>query len=147
MTNVYTIGFTQKKAVNFFETIQKNNVELVIDIRLNNTSQLAGFAKYPDIEFFLNKINGVRYIHDKKFAPDEATLKRYKKGLIKWDEYIVEFEQTMYQREILEHIKAQYYMENSICLLCSEASHDKCHRSLVAEKFKKVFNDIVIINL
>lgn len=147
MTNVYTIGFTQKNAIKFFESLKENNIELVIDIRLNNTSQLAGFAKYPDIEFFLNKITNIRYIHDKNFAPEEYTLKRYKKGDIEWKEYVVEFEQTMLNRKILDHIKEQYDKEDNICLLCSENSHIKCHRSLVAEKFKDVFNDIVIINL
>ncbi len=147
MTKVYTIGFTQKSAMSFFESLKKNNIELVIDIRLNNTSQLAGFAKYPDIEFFLNKITDIRYIHDKTFAPEEYTLKRYKKGDIEWEEYVVEFEQTMINRKILDYIKEQYNIGNNICLLCSEASHVKCHRSLVAEKFKDVFNDIVIINL
>lgn len=145
--NIYTIGFTKKNAEQFFGLLETNNINLVLDIRLNNTSQLAGFAKYPDIKYFLKRISDIEYIHDQMFSPEDNTLKKYKKSEINWDEYKLEFEDTMNGREITNHIKTNYGKYNNICLLCSESSANQCHRTLVAEKFKKVFQDLTIINL
>lgn len=78
MDKIYTIGFTQKDANYFFETLKPNDIGLVLDIRLNNSSQLSGFSKYPDIKYFLKKLCTIDYIHDTKFSPTESTLKRYK---------------------------------------------------------------------
>lgn len=144
---IYTIGFTKKKAEYFFELLADKNIETVIDIRLNNTSQLAAFAKYPDIEFFLEKINHIKYIHDVKFSPDERTLKRYKKKEITWDQYVVEFAETMKNRRIDDYIKKNYSLEKPVCLLCSEATAEKCHRRLVAEMFLEVDNKLEIVHL
>ena len=147
MNKLYTIGFTQKSAEVFFELLKKNNIETVIDIRLNNTSQLAGFAKFPDIQYFLNEICGIKYIHDKKFSPTEETLKRYKNKKIDWKKYTEEFNQTMKMRTIDKYIEETYSNYDNICLLCSEVSHENCHRSIISEKFKEQFNSISIINL
>jgi uncharacterized protein (DUF488 family) len=144
---IYTIGFTQKTAQNFFELLKNNNIEVILDIRLNNTSQLAGFAKYPDIKYFLHKICDINYIHDTKFSPTEATLKRYKKREIEWSQYVEEFNQTMAIRNIHSHIQSGYMTNKKICLLCSESAADQCHRRLVANEFKEVINDLKIIHL
>ena len=136
---IYTIGFTQKTAQTFFETLKYNKIENILDIRLNNTSQLAGFAKYPDIKFFLHEICNIRYIHDTKFSPTKETLKKYKNKEIKWYEYVEEFSQTMANRDIHKHIQANYLEDITTCLLCSESTADQCH--------KKVFNDLDIIHL
>ena len=72
---IFTIGFTQKSAEDFFYLLTQNKVDLLIDIRLNNTSQLAGFAKFPDIQFFLNNIGSINYIHDTVFSPTDILLK------------------------------------------------------------------------
>lgn len=144
---IYTIGFTKKKAQEFFELLKRNNVEVILDIRLNNTSQLAGFAKYPDIKYFLKEICNITYIHDTKFSPTEATLKKYKKKGIHWEQYVEEFNQTMRERNILEHIKRNYSSDQTFCLLCSEPTADNCHRILVSNMFKKVFNNLEIIHL
>ena len=100
MDNIFTIGFTKKTAEKFFSLIKDNNISLVVDIRLNNTSQLAGFSKYPDIKYFLDAICKVDYIHEPFFAPEESTLSKYKKGKINWSEYTFEFLQTMEKRQI-----------------------------------------------
>lgn len=78
MDNIYTIGFTKKSAEKFFGLLQKNGINILLDVRLNNTSQLAGFSKYPDIKYFLNQICNIQYISDTKFAPEEWILKDYK---------------------------------------------------------------------
>ena len=147
MIKVCTIGFTKKTAKQFFSILTKNNIDTVVDIRLNNSSQLAGFSKYPDIEFFLEKICNIGYKHDLHFAPKDSTLTKYKKKQISWDEYEIEFAQTMLERKITEYIKANYSSEGTICLLCSEPTPENCHRSLVANYFKEIFHEVQILHL
>ena len=89
--NLFTIGFTQKKAEQFFETLIKSGVKRVIDTRLNNVSQLAGFAKKPDLAYFLQKIGGIEYIHILDLAPTKDILDAYKKKEITWDSYEQKF--------------------------------------------------------
>jgi uncharacterized protein (DUF488 family) len=134
---IYTIGYTKKTAETFFELLKKNNIAIVTDIRLNNTSQLAGFTKHPDIKYFLHEIAGISYNHDITFAPEKNTLLRYKKQEIDWDQYVEEFSNTMNERNITNYIKQNYKLNKKICLLCSEATATNCHRNLVADEFKK----------
>ena len=149
MPILYTIGFTKKKAKEFFETLIAYKVDTVIDIRLNNTSQLAGFSKYPDIDFFLDKLCNIKYIHDTNFAPTNETLESYKKNIINWEEYVSRFTKTMDERKIHDYIKGKYdsTSNKTVCLLCSEIKADKCHRKLVAQYFSEIFNGIKIINI
>lgn len=147
--NIYTIGFTKKDAKTFFEMLKGNNVTLVVDVRLNNTSQLAGFSKYPDIKYFLAKCIRSHYISDKHFSPEESTLKKYKSNNITWDEYVLEFNSTMQKRNIEKYIKEKYsniVEKENICFLCSEEKPTNCHRRLVAELFAEVF-DLNVIHL
>lgn len=141
MAKLYTIGFTKKSAKTFFGLLEKNNVDAIIDIRLNNTSQLSGFAKYPDIEFFLKKINNIEYFHDLKFSPTDNILKNYKNKLYTWKDYVECFDSLMDEREIEKYIIERYSdcLEKKYCLLCSEDTSEKCHRSLIAMKFNKIF--------
>lgn len=145
---VYTIGFTQKHAEDFYEKIKKEKIDLLIDVRLNNTSQLASFSKFPDIVYFLDKLCNVKYRHDTTFSPTDDLLKNYKKGIVSWEDYEKIFAETMEGRKITEYISEQYRDQSvsNICLLCSEATAEKCHRRLVAEYFNKVF-DAEIIHL
>ena len=147
MNNLYTVGFTQKTAERFFSLLIQNGIDLLLDIRLNNTSQLAGFSKYPDIEFFLSKICNIEYKHDILLSPTENTLSRYKKKIITWEIYVEEFNSTMNSRNINEYIKKTYKNNDNICLLCSEPTAEFCHRRLIAERFKRVFNGLNIIKL
>lgn len=149
MNRIYTIGFTKKNACDFFELIKNNNISVVIDVRLNNTSQLAGFSKYPDIEYFLLNICNCKYISDKLFAPSEKTLKDYKDKKINWVDYVIQFNSTMANRDIKKHIEDNYseiVRKNNICFLCSEETPEKCHRRLVAEMFSSIF-ELSIIHL
>lgn len=147
MKHIYTIGFTQKTAQEFFELLKNNGIELVIDIRLNNTSQLAAFAKYPDIQYFLKAICNIEYIHDTVFSPTEDIMKNYKSKKTDWQHYKIEFNDLLKQRNIDYYIKEKYTLNNNICLLCSEAEPERCHRLLIAEKFIKIFIDMKIIHL
>ena len=147
MRKLFTMGFTKKTAENFFNLLEKNSVSTVVDVRLNNTSQLAAFTKFPDIVFFLNKISNINYVHDVNFAPTEKILSDYKKKIIDWRGYEEEFFKLMNERNISDYIKKNYSDAENFCLLCTEPTPEKCHRRLVAEKFLEVFNDIEIINL
>jgi uncharacterized protein (DUF488 family) len=144
---VYTIGFTQKNARKFFNLLRDNNVKTVVDIRLNNTSQLAAFAKGEDLKFFLTEFCGIEYIHDITFAPTEILLKDYKNKKVSWLDYEDEFDRIMKRRNIKEYIAKNYANKDSICLLCSEASPNQCHRRLVAEIFKETLDGVQIIHL
>jgi len=129
--NLFTIGFTQKKAEQFFETLTRAGVKRVIDTRLNNVSQLAGFAKKPDLQYFLQKICGIEYIHILDLAPTKDILDAYKKKEITWDSYEQKFNQLMTQRQIERKLSIDIIDKS--CLLCSELKPHNCHRRLVAE--------------
>ena len=129
--SIYTIGFTQKKARTFFELIQKNNVKKIIDVRLNNISQLAGFAKRDDLIYFLKEICDCEYEHVPDLAPVEEILKPYKKGEISWEIYEDKFMDLMSQRNIEKHFSLNEF--NQQCLLCSEHLPHQCHRRLVVD--------------
>jgi uncharacterized protein (DUF488 family) len=147
MNRLYTIGFTQKSAKIFFGLLNSNPIDIVLDIRLNNTSQLAAFSKYPDIEFFLKEICDITYKHDVLFAPTDDILVAFKKKQITWDEYVAAFEKIKKDRKLKEHIVKNYMFENNICLLCSEQTPNQCHRSLVANMFTDLNSDIDVVNL
>lgn len=143
--NLFTIGFTKKNAETFFGKLGKAGVEKIIDIRLNNVSQLAGFAKKDDLIYFLKKICGCNYMHEPLLAPTKEILDGYKKKEIDWPEYQKRF------NDLLKTRKAHTLVSSSelhmACLLCSEPTPDKCHRRLVAEYLKNHFGDIEIQHL
>jgi len=142
---VYTIGFTQKSAQKFFETLSNNGIKLLIDIRLNNKSQLAGFTKADDLKYFLKKICGIDYIHMPICAPSDELLKRYQKKEINWQNYEKEYFDLVVKREV--QIKFDEKILNNACFLCSEPKPDQCHRRLLAEYLKKYYPNLEIIHL
>jgi uncharacterized protein (DUF488 family) len=129
--DVYTIGFTKKSAETFFNFLKSSNVKTLIDVRLNNVSQLAGFAKRDDLKFFLNELCGAEYIHSPELAPTKEILNSYKKGDISWELYEDKFLNLMGQRNIERSIKPTLLDHG--CLLCSEHEPHLCHRRLVIE--------------
>lgn len=128
---IYTIGFTQKNAEIFFGLIKVNNISKLIDVRLNNVSQLAGFAKKDDLKFFLKEICNCDYIHLPDLAPTTEILKPYKNKEITWEHYEEKFMNLMSSRRIEKYIDSKT-LENS-CLLCSEHQPHQCHRRLVID--------------
>ena len=129
--NVATIGFTKSNAEHFFERLLTAGVKKLIDVRLHNTSQLAGFAKADDLAYFLKKIGGIEYVHQPILAPTDSILKAYKKEKGDWDVYQGRFLQLMEERKIEQRLKPE--MLEGACLLCSEATPHNCHRRLVCE--------------
>jgi uncharacterized protein (DUF488 family) len=132
---LYTIGFTKKKAETFFELIKKNNIKCVIDIRLNNISQLAGFAKRDDLKYFLRQICNCEYRHMPEIAPTREILDGYKKKQISWDEYVEQYNALIKKRKIESKVGLSEL--DGSCFLCSESTADMCHRRLAAEYLKK----------
>jgi uncharacterized protein (DUF488 family) len=143
--NLYTIGFTKKSAHDFFETLVQNGVKRVVDVRLNNVSQLAGFAKKQDLSYFLQRIGGIGYEHVPTLAPTQGMLDRYKKNGGNWESYEREFLALIGERKV-ETAWAPS-MHDADCLLCSEHRPEHCHRRLVAEYLASQDESIRIYHL
>lgn len=133
--NIHTIGFTKKTAEHFFNALKKNSVIRVIDTRLNNNSQLSGFAKAKDLEFFLRKICNIDYVYRLELAPTKKILDDYKNKNITWEQYSYEYLNLMEQRLISSKLSS-VDVDNG-CLLCSEDKPHNCHRRLLAEYLKQ----------
>jgi len=143
--NLFTIGFTQKTAQQFFDTLVNAGVKRVIDTRLNNVSQLAGFTKRIDLEYFLHKLGDIEYVHRLDLAPTKDILETYKKNNGDWETYEEEFLKLMRERQIEKKVSPEL-MAGS-CLLCSESKPHHCHRRLVAEYLKDKWGNINIYHL
>lgn len=141
--NIYTMGFTKKSAKDFFSLIKKNDVEMLIDVRLNNQSQFAGFTKGMDLPFFLKELCNCLYCHEIQFAPTKIILDNYKKQLISWSEYEFEFQKLIIRREVSEIFKKKYGNYKNVLFLCSESTPDYCHRRLLAEYFEKELRCVI----
>ncbi len=128
---VKTIGFTQSTAESFFERLFRAGVKKVVDVRLHNTSQLAGFAKSDDLAYFLKRMGGVQYVHQPLLAPTDTMLKAFKKEKGDWGIYEGRFLTLMAERKIESRLKPEMF--DRACLLCSEATPHHCHRRLVCE--------------
>lgn len=133
--DVYTIGFTKKSAQSFFNFIGGNNIKTLIDVRLNNVSQLAGFAKRDDLKYFLSEICRTEYIHMPDLAPTKDILDAYKKKDISWEKYEDSYLNLISRRNIERSVNSDL-LENG-CLLCSEHKPHFCHRRLVVEYLNK----------
>ncbi len=142
---LYTLGFTKKSAESFFELLRDSGTARVIDVRLNNVSQLAGFAKRDDLAYFLKQVCGMDYEHMPDLAPTQELLKSYRDDALTWDEYERRFVALMAERRI-EDLPIRALVDNA-CLLCSEETSDQCHRRLVAEYLQEKWGDIEIIHL
>lgn len=145
MTELYTIGFTKKSAEQFFDLLTTNKVEKIVDTRINNTSQLAGYAKNPDLQFFAKKIGNIKYQHETDFAPTKELLAKYRKKEMTWEAYEIEYLNLLDMRKIAKKINIEKLHKH--CLLCSEHTAEKCHRRLLAEYFQSVKSDVKIIHL
>lgn len=132
---LYTIGFTKKNAETFFNFLRSSEVKTLIDVRLNNVSQLAGFAKRDDLKFLLKELCAAEYVHIPELAPTKDILNAYKKGDISWDKYEDKFLNLMGQRHIERSIMPGLLDHG--CLLCSEHEPHLCHRRLVVDYLNK----------
>lgn len=139
---IFTIGFTKKTAREFFEKLRRPELARLIDVRLNNVSQLAGFSKRDDLGYFCTSILSIQYLHLPQLAPTPEMLDEYKKKRIDWSAYERRFLALLAER------KTEETMDRGVidhgCLLCSESTPEHCHRRLVAEYLQKVWGDVEI---
>jgi uncharacterized protein (DUF488 family) len=141
----FTIGFTKKSARQFFDLLRESGAKRVVDVRLNNVSQLAGFAKKEDLAYFLKEICGMDYVHVPDLAPTQAMLDEYKKETHDWRAYEVRFLNLMKERKIEQTVPRDVVADG--CLLCSEDKPHHCHRRLVAEYLRDHWGDVEIRHL
>lgn len=142
---LFTVGFTKKSARRFFELLSASGARRIVDVRLNNVSQLAGFAKKDDLSYFAKAICGIGYVHLPALAPTQDMLDRYKKHRGDWCTYERQFLDLMSQRKIEDSVAKETIADG--CLLCSEDKPDHCHRRLVAEYLKERWGDVDIVHL
>lgn len=144
---LYTIGFTQKSAENFFGSLRANGVRRLVDIRLRPDGQLSGFAKQADLTYFLHALAaGCGYVHWPQLAPTKEILAAYRNGG-DWPEYVARFERLMDERNVPDTLDPTEFTAKLTCLLCSEATPDQCHRRLVAERMAAHWPGVEIIHL
>jgi len=142
---LFTIGFTKKTAERFFSLLKDAGVKTVLDVRLNNSSQLAGFAKKDDLQFFLKAVCNIEYRHLPELAPTKEILDAYKASKKNWALYEARFLDLMKQRQVEQVLTPE--MLSDACLLCSEHETQFCHRRLVSECLQKHHPEITVVHL
>ena len=142
---IATIGYEKASQAEVIATLRRAGVKRLIDVRLNNVSQLAGFTKKEDLRFFLRAIAGIEYLHLTELAPTPEMLDEYKKKKGAWEDYEKRFLDLIAQRRIEESLPRDVFASG--CLLCSEAKPHHCHRRLVAEYLKQKWGDVEVRHL
>lgn len=135
MITLYTIGFTKKSAERFFSLLKKAGIKKLVDIRVNNSSQLAGFAKGKDLEFFVKELCGATYSHIVDLAPTKELLKDYQEKVVDWNGYVSVFNKLLNTRHASKRFPVESF--DNACFLCTEETPENCHRRLVAEYLQK----------
>ena len=143
MITLYTIGFTKKSAEQFFNLLKDNNVKQLVDVRISNSSQLAGFAKGKDLEFFVKEICHIPYRHITDFAPSKELLDRWHKQEVTWEEYEKIYIRLLKERNVLRDYGVKSF--DGSCFLCSEDTPEQCHRRLLAEYLQEHSKEKVTI--
>lgn len=143
---ITTIGFTQHTAESFFGRLRTARIEQLIDVRINNVSQLAGFAKRDDLRFFLRELCDASYVHETLLAPTDTLLKEYRDKSISWTEYEKRFLGLMEERAIEDRVPRELFAKRS-ALLCSEHTPEKCHRRLVADYLGEHWGNLTVVHL
>jgi uncharacterized protein (DUF488 family) len=144
-TRLFTIGFTHSSAEHFFTRLSQAGVKRVVDVRLNNVSQLAGFSKKDDLSYFLKGLCGIDYVHDVRLAPTQEIFEAFKKRKGDWQTFQTDFLALLRARKIEEALTRDQVHE--ACLLCSEDRPHHCHRRLVAEYLKDKWGGLEILHL
>ncbi len=145
--NVYTIGFSQKSAEEFFNLLKNNKVKRLVDTRLNNKSQLAGFSGVKHLPYFL-KLHNIEYEYKPEWAPSKELLTGYRDKSINWDEYVKVYNQLLIDRNIAKNISNEGVASlDNIALLCSEPTAELCHRRLLSEYFMQHFDNVKVKHL
>ncbi|GAB2508604.1 DUF488 domain-containing protein [Lysobacter humi (ex Lee et al. 2017)] len=140
-----TIGFTRSSAAHFFGRLREAGVQRVVDVRLHKSSQLAGFAKQPDLAYFLDALGGIGYVDMPDLAPTPELLARYRQRAIDWDTYAAAYLDLIDTRRVHAHLDPHLF--DGGCLLCSEHVADRCHRRLAADYLAERWGGMRIAHL
>jgi uncharacterized protein (DUF488 family) len=146
MGQLYTIGFTQKSAEQFFGLLRDNRVTVLVDIRLKPDSQLSGFAKKRDLPYFLANLCNCDYRHMLQMSPTDELLSQYRADK-SWSQYESGFKALLHERDLIAQLDREWWATNRACLLCSEHEPDHCHRRVVAEYMAAHWPEVEIIHL
>lgn len=142
---LFTIGFTGKTAENFFQLLKDSKATKVIDIRINRTSQLAGFAKEQDLKYFLPKLNKMDYLVREDLAPTKALLAEYRNKEVDWVEFSQRYQDLLHARGAIESLTPEIF--NNSVLLCSESESEMCHRTVLANRLVELYPGLTVTNL
>jgi len=142
---VYTIGFTKKSAREFFDTLRGNSIKQVVDVRINNVSQLAGFTKRDDLSYFLKELCGADYHHFEFLAPTRQMKDEYAESK-DWEAYAREYTELLTRRNVLGELDKSFF-ERETCFLCAEASPDRCHRALLTQYLQDHWGEVEVSHL
>jgi uncharacterized protein (DUF488 family) len=143
---IYSIGFTQKSAREFFAALKAHGIERLLDVRLNNTSQLAAFAKQADLAYFLSEICGADYEHEPLLAPTQEMLDLYKKKKGSWETYAEAYLALIRSRNVASVLSRESFQKKTV-LLCSEVTAEHCHRSLALKYLQQHWDNVTIHHL
>ncbi|MDP9194682.1 MAG: DUF488 domain-containing protein [Acidobacteriota bacterium] len=143
---LHTIGFTQRSAEDFFEALMSASIDRLIDVRLNNVSQLAGYSKKDDLRYCLRSICRIDYHHELSLAPTKEMLDTYRAGKIEWTDYEAQFRAVLHERKVERTLNRELFAGTPV-LLCSEFEAEHCHRRIVAEYLAKKWGGIEIVHL
>jgi uncharacterized protein (DUF488 family) len=146
LMKVYSIGFTKKTAAEFFTALRQAGVQRLVDVRLHNSSQLAGFTKRDDLPFFLKELCGAEYLHEPLFTPTPDLLGGYRKKRITWQDYEPRFLSLLADRAVEKNIDRKLFHIPTV-LLCSEVTASRCHRRLVLEYLQEKWGGLEIVHL
>ena len=143
---IYTIGFTKKTAKEFFEKLQGTDAKYLLDTRLNNNSQLAGFTKKGNIEYFIDNLTEMDYLEFPLLAPSSELLKQYREDG-DWAAYENKYNRLLAERRVAQEVDSSLF-RGGVVLLCSEPTAEKCHRRLAAEYLRQeLFNEAEVSHL
>lgn len=143
---LFTIGFAQKSAEQFFNMLKHHHVNVLMDTRLKPDSPMSGFARGRDLPYFLKHLIACDYIHNPLMSPTRSMLDAYRQDN-DWGAYEAKFKSLLYTRELINHLDKTWFIEHRVCLLCSEHKPDRCHRRLVAEYIQSYWEDTEIWHL
>ena len=142
---LFTIGFSEKSAEEFFRLLEANGVKKIIDIRILPSTETDGFAKGEDLAYFAQKILNIDYEHHLSYAPTLDLLTHAHEGAVSWEGYVVEYHQLIKEREILKDLEIADF--DQACLLCFEHQPEQCHRRLLAEYLQAAYPEVEIVHL
>jgi uncharacterized protein (DUF488 family) len=143
---IFTIGFTQRSARDFFGALRRAGIKRLLDVRLHNSSQLAGYSKRDDLAYFLAELCGAAYVHEPLLAPTPELFDRYKKNGGSWSDYARDFLALLDERQVAAKLDRREFDAPTV-LLCSEPTPERCHRRLVAEYLQEKWGDLEIVHL